>query len=262
MAKNTTLVTAFFDINRENNGDGRKISEYLAWIKKTLQLNCNLYIVTEAKFIDFMRKHRPKKYKTHYVCDTLSNALYYKYYDQIQEILSSAEYQSKISYPDRVECKLPEYNIIQYSKFGWLQKAIKENPFNTDYFFWVDAGISRFFLDVNINLPYPNEKKLTSIGKKFVIQQKHTINNYKFTDKFIWTAENLLKGTMFGGHKDVIPIIGKHIEYEFTETMLKNNNVNNEQLSLALVYHKYPYLFHLIRDSKHHLILFKLLSSI
>lgn len=42
-----TLVTAFFDINREKNGDGRKIEEYLEWIKKTLQLNCNLFIITE-----------------------------------------------------------------------------------------------------------------------------------------------------------------------------------------------------------------------
>ena len=52
---NVTLVTAFFDIGRELNGDGRKLADYLEWIKKTLQLNCNLFIVTEKKFVDFMK---------------------------------------------------------------------------------------------------------------------------------------------------------------------------------------------------------------
>lgn len=46
-----TFVTAFFDIQRDKKGDGRSIDEYLEWIKKTLQLNANLYIVTEKKFI-------------------------------------------------------------------------------------------------------------------------------------------------------------------------------------------------------------------
>ena len=41
---NVTIVTAFFDINREKNGDGRKLNDYLEWIKTTLQLNCNLFI--------------------------------------------------------------------------------------------------------------------------------------------------------------------------------------------------------------------------
>jgi hypothetical protein len=41
---------------------------------------------------------------------------------------------------------MPEYNLIQYSKFGWLEEAIQENPFDTSSFFWIDMGISRFFL--------------------------------------------------------------------------------------------------------------------
>ena len=59
---NVTIVTAFFDINREHNGDGRKITDYLEWIKTTLQLNCNLFIVTENKFINYMKNNRPEEY--------------------------------------------------------------------------------------------------------------------------------------------------------------------------------------------------------
>ena len=158
-----TFVTAFFDIQRDKKGDGRSIDEYLEWIKKTLQLNANLYIVTESKFVNFMKENRPSGYATHIIEDTLENACYYKYLPVMKQIMESREYKSRIEYPDRVECKLPEYNIIQYSKFGWLERAIIENPFNSKAFFWMDIGISRFFGNIPLQLPYPNENKIDSI---------------------------------------------------------------------------------------------------
>jgi hypothetical protein len=137
MYHKVTIVTAFFDINREIRGDGRKQGEYLEWIKKTLQLNCNLIIVTESKYIDFMKQYRPVEYHTNTVfkVDKFENAMYYKYLHRMREICNSAEYKSKIMHPNRVECTLPEYNVIQYSKFGWLLDAIGENPFGSDVFF-------------------------------------------------------------------------------------------------------------------------------
>lgn len=257
----TTIVTAFFDIGRETNGDGRKLSDYLEWIKKTLQLNCNLYIVTEKKFVQFIEDNRPKEYKTYIKKDLLENASYYKYLPRIKEILESEEYKKKIAYPNRVECVLPEYNIIQYSKFGWLEQAIKENPFNSEYFFWIDAGISRFFLDVNIKNEYPGKKIITESNNKFIIQCRYDLKKFFIDDNFIWKADNLLKGSMFGGKYNVILEVSKKVNETFINEMILKNNVNNEQLALALVYNKNKELFHIIDDySKYHLILFKKLS--
>lgn len=258
---NVTIVTAFFDIGRETNGDGRKLADYLEWIKKTLQLNCNLFIVTEKKFVDFMKDNRPSEYNMYIKEDILENASYYKYLPQMKEILNSEYYKSRIAYPNRVECTLPEYNVIQYSKFGWLENAIKENPFDSDYFFWMDAGISRFFLNTNINKKYPSNTIINNSNNKFIIQQRYDLNNYNMNENFIWSAENLMKGTMFGGYKYIVLKIGSLIEQVFEKEMLNNNNVNNEQLALALVYKNNPELFYLINDDRrHHLILFKLMS--
>jgi hypothetical protein len=44
MEPTITIVTAVFDVNF---GDGQ-------WIQKMLQLNCNLYIITEEKHKDFL----------------------------------------------------------------------------------------------------------------------------------------------------------------------------------------------------------------
>lgn len=251
-----TIVTAFFDIGREINGDGRKLTDYLEWIKKTLQLNCNLFIVTERKFVDFMKEHRPSHYNTYIKEDTLENASYYKYLPRMKEILKSEAYKKRIAYPNRVECTLPEYNVIQYSKFGWLTQAIKENPFDSEYFFWMDAGISRFFYNMDLQCSYPNHIRFSNIFKPnentFILQQREDLNQYQVDDQFIWKADNLFKGGMFGGNKSQVMKVARELEQIFVEKMLDKNNVNNEQLSLVLLWKAQPTLFKVIPDINKH----------
>ena len=246
-----TIVTAFFDIHRDTKGDGRTAGEYMQWIEKTLQLNCNLFIVTEAKFVPFMKAKRPH-YATYILEDTLENASYYKYLPRMREILESDAYKQRITCPQRVECVLPEYNVIQYSKFGWLEKAMRVNPFHTDHFFWMDAGISRFFLDVDVSLPYP--RMIPS--DKFIIQKRHDLDTFSMD---IWKADNVLKGTMFGGRKESVLAVSTKVE-EMFQSMLLQGNVNNEQIALAMVYHSNKDLFFIVDDSNVHLQLVKYLS--
>ena len=266
---NATIVSAFFDINRETLGDGRKLEEYKEWIKRTLQLNCNLYIITEARFIDFMISHRPSEYhhKTVFNVDTLENAMFYKYREQMCKIMQSEEYKRRIMHPDRVECKLPEYNIIQYSKFGWLLDAIQENPFQSDVFFWMDIGISRFFESMDLTREYPNPLALEQMRLAnnnldgFIIQKRYDLETFKIDDEFVWRSDNLLKGTLFGGSIECIKKITNAVENIFQKDMLNKGCVNNEQIALALLYKQYPDWFYLTKDSsiRHLELIFELL---
>ena len=91
---------------------------------------------------------------------------------------------------------------------------------------------------------------------------RNDINRYPFNvNNFIWGAENLLIGGMFGGCKNIILTIDKKLEETFNKSMLEKNNVNNEQLALLLVYKKNPELFNLVNQVKgNSLTLFKYLS--
>jgi hypothetical protein len=256
-----TLVTAFFDINRAEKGDGRTIDEYKEWIMKTLKLNCNLCVITEQKFLNFFIENRSHEYNIYIKIIKFTDLYYYKYYDKMKEILSDQNYRNKISYPNRVECILPEYNIIQYSKFHCLEIAINKNPFNNEYFLWIDAGISRFFLDVDLIKPYPGPYGLHILKQnKFVIQKRHDLEYYNLDNNFIWKADNLLSGGMFGGNKDIIKNINHLIENKI-EYMINNNNINNEQIALALIWKDNKHLFFLTDNYNYHLMLFKILSN-
>jgi hypothetical protein len=250
----TTIVTAFFDINRKEKGDGRSIEEYLQWIKKTLLLNCKLYVVTEKKFVKFIEENRPKDFPLIIREDVLENSSFYKYKERMEVIINSEEYKRRIAYPNRVECKLADYNIIQYGKFGWLNRAIKENPYNTNYFFWMDIGISRFFYNMNPMNSYPsvNNNLIVNSKNTFIVQQRDDLQRYNIDENFIWKADNLFKGGMFGGYKDIVLKIEKKVEEIFEKEMLEKNNVNNEQLALAILWKKEPDLFNVIGDIQRH----------
>jgi hypothetical protein len=262
----TTLVTAFFDINRDTRGDGRTIDEYLKWIQKTLQLNCNLFIITEAKFQHFFEENRPIQYKLQTVIKIIDfrESHYYKYYDKINRIIQSPEYLSKVKHPDRVECKLAEYNVIQYSKFHYLQMAIHQNPFQTDHFLWIDAGISRFFMDVDLSKRYPSpngQQILDNIAGQFIIQKRHDLFSYPLTDDFVWDSANLVSGGMFGGTSEVVRKMARLVEQVFIDKMISLNAVNNEQLAIALVWKDNKEMFCLTDNYfNFHLSLFKYLG--
>jgi len=264
MSNPVTIVTAFFDINRSQKGDGRTIEEYKEWIKRTLQLNCNLFIVTEEKFKDFFIENRNPAYNACIKIIDFKELHYYKYYNVMKTIIESEEYKLKIDNPNRVECVLPEYNIIQYSKFHCLQMAIDVNLFQSDFFFWMDAGCSRFFLDLDISKPYPGQETIqymTMNPDKFIIQKRPDLERYPIDENFIWKSTNLLYGTLFGGNPDILKQISALTEDVLQTKMLAKRNVNNEQLALAMVWKENPQLFYAVNASpSYHLVLFAILS--
>jgi len=251
MEYTTTLITALYDIKRNSvdtsSSSLKTLQDYYVWFKKTLQINAPMVIYTEEISKSFILEHRPSDYPTKIIIQKLETIPYYKYYPYIKTILESSKYKSKMKNPLRIECLLPEYNIIQYSKFEWLKETAQQNYFNTSYFMWIDAGISRFFPPIyNPKNVFPLKNGLDLLQtQKFVIQGRkiiYQINTISDTD-FVWNSVNLLSGGMFGATKEIIQIISKKINDCFQTAMLKNMNVNNEQLALALVWKHNPQLF-------------------
>ena len=94
---------------------------------------------------------------------------------RVKEIVFSQNFRKQISHPDGIEYTNPLYSIVQHSKLNFLSNGLLLNPFNSRIFFWMDAGIYRFFNDLNL------EQKLTGKSipeNKFYI----SINSFAFQD--------------------------------------------------------------------------------
>ena len=141
---------------------------------------------------------------------------------------------------NRVECKDAIYSVIQYSKFKWLREAAEINPFDTDYFFWIDAGVSRFLEPQDYKSSFPSLdtiEQLNTIDDTLVIQY----NNDYYGDlteprilpkTYFWDNRSFVCGSMFGGNETAITSVENEID-TIMNLMIKNKFVNNEQIALG-----------------------------
>jgi hypothetical protein len=186
----------------------------------------------------------------------------YKHKESINKILNDPEYLSKIKDNSRIECNLDLYNIIQYSKFGWLKKEI-ESGSESDFYFWMDAGCSRFFSDFDLSLDWPNLDKLDD--EKFIIQGN--INTQRIypsmdTEEYKWDNNCILVGTLFGGIGSAVSRVSDLVVDILEKEMIELNMINNEQIALAILFKRNPELFNIHIDlAGDHLPLFKHLSN-
>ena len=238
-----TIVSALFDIERV---DGRPWEEYLKWFDEFLKLKTPMILFVSQDVAEFIGERRGD-IPTDIIVQTVDEIPYYHLKDEIQGILDSDEYKENISDPDRIECKQAMYSVIQYSKFPWLKLAAEDNPHNSDYFFWLDAGGSRFFGIYDLKKEYPSKdaiKSLDEMGESFLVQMNTEyypdLSDAKELDlDYLYDNRSYVLGSMFGGHKNVVPKVCDLVEDIFINEMINKGNVNNEQIALGYLIKKH-----------------------
>lgn len=234
-----SIVTSLYNLTNVHRGDGRKWQDYLDWFGKTLQVKCPFIIFTEEETVDFILEKRGNL-PTHIITTKLEDVPLYNLRDTIQTVLNSSEYKEEMSDVSRVECKDSMYSIIQYSKFKWLKESSKLNPFNSKYFFWLDAGASRFLSSSDYEKEYPSQEalaQLDQIDNTFLIQYNpdyysDLVNSSTLTENYLWDNRAFICGSMFGGNSKAIFSIDDEIN-EIMDYMIENSCVNNEQIALG-----------------------------
>lgn len=239
MKNGMTLVTSLFDLNNVVRTDKRNWDDYLSWFKKTLSINCNFIIFVEPKTVDLIKNIRSLN-NTLIIETELSGIPYYHFLDTFQTILDSEIYKNSMKDVSRVECRDAIYSVIQYSKFKWLQEAAVIDPFDTDYFFWVDAGISRFLEPNDYKNKFPSQEaieQLNNIDDTLLIQYNNDYytdltNSHVLPKTYFWDNRSFVCGSMFGGTETAICQISDEID-EIINMMISNKFLNNEQIALG-----------------------------
>lgn len=189
----------------------------------------------------------------------LKDIYYMKYKDTVNKIVKDPEFLSKIQGKERLEIKLPVYNLLIMNKIRLLKRVANENYFNSKIFLWIDAGCSRFYTDINILNKWPDVSKLNK--NKMNIQIKETLFNKITIDDLIYNNDHYTTATLFGGGKEIVEFFEKEMYNEF-KYMLSKNCINNEQIILAVMYKKYSSTFNgFINKTSNHLQYFRHLSN-
>ena len=244
---NTTCVSGMYDIGREKI-DGRSIGQYKEWITKTIQTLQDpivLYLDKSLRWKEYLLLNRGAIGPIQIIETALEDIPMWNYRSKVSDILNDESFKRIQKYKNDITNLMPEYCLIQYSKFGWLEDASQRNIFNSKQYVWIDAGFSKFY---NTDSIY---RCILDSKNKFVIQADNSIRNIPMLtcDNYIGTNECILHGWLWILSKEIISVVKYNILKLWDEEMLAKGRIDNEQIALGLLYKNNSELFTLIMSN-------------
>lgn len=224
---NITLVTGYFNFGKRAKKRGvSKEYDYLESSIQTLNINHYMVIFVTSDTISHVtniRKRNNMLHKTK-IIDVSETEIYQ--YNRLEELNTLMKknippYDSK-------------YQILAVnSRYELVRRAIKLNPFNTDFYGWIDFGISHIVdIPENFRVRYTNHEKIR-LG--WIARKQKKTNTLNFNHK-------ALGGGFFVGHKEILKIFIDLHDQEFNKLASLGYCINDDKL-LFLMYEKYPSLF-------------------
>ena len=164
--KKTTLVTGFWDIGRDGlEGHWARTQEsYINKINDLLKIGYNFIVFGDEDLKNKIPDNKNIQF-IHRNLDWFNN----EFFDKIQEIRTNEDWYNQSGWlPESTQAKLKYYNPIVMSKMMLLNEARILDKFDSDYMFWIDAGIS-----TTVHLGYfTHDNVLTNITRD--------LNNFLF----------------------------------------------------------------------------------
>jgi hypothetical protein len=139
-----TLVTGLWDIGRGNLQEGwsRSFQHYLDKFQQLLQVDVNMIIFGDEELEKFVSENRRSE-NTQFVRRNLSWFKDNDFFDKIQKIRTNPDWYNQVGWlTDSTQAKLEMYNPLVMSKVYLLHDAKILDRFNSEYMFWIDAGLT------------------------------------------------------------------------------------------------------------------------
>ena len=245
-----TFVTGLWDIGRGDLQEGwsRSFQYYLEKFEQLLQVNENMIIFGDEELEKFVFKYRRNE-NTQFVRRDLSWFKDNEFYTKIQSIRTNPEWFNQVGWlSDSTQAKLEMYNPLVMSKVFLLHDAKLLDKFNSEYMFWIDAGITN-----TIHPGYfTHDKVLNKIPKLvnnfhfvcFPYETNSEIHGFKY-DVLCNIAGNkvnkVARAGFFGGKKNVISEINS-IYYGLMNDTLSKGFMGTEESLFTIMTYQYPNL--------------------
>jgi len=215
-----TCVSGYWDVSNKHGNN--YINE---WFSKTLKINCPYVFFTDKANMEIIKKHR-EGLPTYFVHMTLDEFYTTKY--------------KKLFRTHPIHCPSKELNMIWNEKIFLIEKAFNINPFKSEYFCWVDAGICTYREKYPPTTPFPNLYKLNKLPKDKFIYSGITLydeSRVKKDNYYVYVT-----GT-FMLHKNIIKDYAE-IYKSYLEKLIDRNNIWTDQIVNTHIYKDNKHLFY------------------
>lgn len=242
-----TLVTGLWDIKRDSLGDGwnRSYNHYLDKFKQLLDVENNLIVFGDAKLKEFVFTHRNEE-NTFFIERDLDWFKNNNYFNLIQKIRTNPHWYRQAGWlEESTQAKLEYYNPLVMSKMFLLHDAKIMDPFDSEYMFWIDAGLT--------NTVHPgyftHDKVLNNLSKYiskfsfvcFPYETTTEIHGFEYNKMVSLVGDKVNKvarGGFFGGPKNTISDINS-IYYNILISTLQEGYMGTEESIFSIMCYKH-----------------------
>jgi hypothetical protein len=243
-----TVVTGLWNINRP----GRDFNHYIEHFKNFLDIPVKMliYIPAEYEYLVWEKRSRENTFVKILELDDIKNNYYSPFWDKTQELRTKPEWLNQSGWlSESPQASNEWYNPIVQSKMFMLSDATIWNPFNTDYFIWLDAGISntvyeKYFSEhrcLDKIIPYLK----TFLFLSYPYQADKEIHGFEFDAINRYAREKVgyvCRGGLFGGHKDFIRQANSTY-YALLQDTLEAGYMGTEESVFSIMAHLEPHLY-------------------
>jgi hypothetical protein len=242
-----TLVTGLWDIGRGNLDEGwsRSFEHYLDKFKELLKVEENLIIYGDEELRVFVEANRPAD-KTQFILRDLSWFKNNEYFNTIQRIRTNPDWYNLAGWlKDSTQAKLEFYNPLVMSKMFLLNDAKCMDTFDSEYMFWIDAGLAN-----TVHSGYFTHDKVFDKLPKYIskfsfvcfpYEANTEVHGFEYNklnsiacDKIIRVA----RGGFFGGPKHTISDINS-LYYNLLINTLNDGYMGTEESLFSILCYKH-----------------------
>ena len=246
-----TLVTGLWNVNRP----GRDFSHYIENFRKFLDIPVKMfiYVPKEYEYLVWEKRSKENTYVRTFELDDIKNNLYQPFWDKTQEIRTNIEWFDQTGehgwLKSSPQAAIEWYNPIVQSKMFMLHDAKVLNTFDTNYFLWLDAGITntvyeKYFTDHRcldkiipylktfLFLSYPYEANTEIHGFDFKAINRYAREEVKY----------VCRGGLFGGHKDFLSEANSTY-YALLQGTLNEGYMGTEESIFSIMAHLEPHIY-------------------
>ena len=245
-----TLVTGLWNIKRDSLTEGwsRSFEHYLEKFDQLLKVENNMIIFGDPELESFVFERRSRE-NTQFIPrsqDWFKNDIY----DKIQKIRTNPSWYNQSGWlPESTQAKLEMYNPLVMSKMFLLNDARIMDQFNSQYMYWIDAGITNtvhwgYFTHDKIQNKF--DKLFSKFGFIAFPYKAETeihgftypkINQYAGSD-----VKLVCRGGLFGGSKSVIADVNG-IYYNVLQSTLNEGYMGTEESLFSIMLYRHSDMF-------------------
>jgi hypothetical protein len=249
--KELTVVTGLWDIGRM----GRDFTHYIDHFKNFLDIPVNMFIYIPQKYEYLVWEKRSKK-NTYVKIMELNDikTLYNPFWNKTQKIRTDPRWFNSTGehgwLSGSPQATLEWYNPIVQSKMFFLNDATIWNPFGSEFFIWLDAGITNTVYDKFFTENRALDKIIPYLSNGFLFlsypyETVTEIHGFTYTAMNMYardTVKYVCRGGLFGGKKEAINQASSTY-YSLLDKTLSEGYMGTEESIFAIMSYREPHLY-------------------